>query len=189
MITAGSVVAQAGHVLKGYGVGSLRHVRVKPSIPHFTASDEGAAVVFFDSQQPLDELHDGAPPQLATADAAAAAGAISNSAADPGLEELRRRTPDVNAIVDAIVAHMGVQLVGVDVLVAPDGRCLVIDVNHFSGAPKTVPGFAGALAQLVRRACSSSSSNTSPRAAATAQRHKADDASTLAADGSVRNST
>ena len=55
------------------------------------------------------------------------------------------------AILSAVRAHMGVQLLGVDMVAAPDGSLQVVDANHFSGAPSSVPGFADALAQAVRR--------------------------------------
>ena len=47
---------------------------------------------------------------------------------------------DIDAILIAVRAHMGVLLLGVDLLMARDGRLFVVDVNHFSGAPSTVPG-------------------------------------------------
>ena len=46
---------------------------------------------------------------------------------------------------------LGVELMGVDMVVAPDGQLLVVDVNHFSGAPSSVPGFEAALARTVTR--------------------------------------
>jgi hypothetical protein len=64
---------------------------------------------------------------------------------------LERRREEVMAIVAAVRAHLGVQLLGVDLLAARDGGLLVVDVNHFSGAPSSVPGFAQALAHTVER--------------------------------------
>ena len=53
-------------------------------------------------------------------------------------------------VLAAVQAHLRVQFLGVDMVVARDGRVLVVDVNHFSGAPRTVPGFLDAAADAVR---------------------------------------
>ena len=183
-------VPHAGLVIKGYGVGTLRHTRLKPSIPHFEARADGPAIMFFDSQKPLDAVASqsfggsggdscgggdggdggdgggddgsgcgdcgGGAVVTATAAAAAAAAttaATAASTATAATDEaaLLARSAEVHAIVTAISAHMGVALVGVDVLVAPDGRCLVVDINHLSGAPHSVPGFTSALTELVKQ--------------------------------------
>ena len=192
-------VPHAGLVIKGYGVGTLRHTRLKPSIPHFEARADGPALLFFDSQKPLDAVAsqsfggsggdscgggdggdgvdggdgggggggdgsgggDGDGGAVVTAAAAAAAAATTAataaSTATAATDEaaLLARSAEVHAIVTAISAHMGVALVGVDVLVAPDGRCLVVDINHLSGAPHSVPGFTSALTDLVKQTIAS----------------------------------
>ena len=192
-------VPHAGLVIKGYGVGTLRHTRLKPSIPHFEARADGPALLFFDSQKPLDAVAsqsfggsggdscgggdggdgvdggdgggggggdgsgggdgDGGAvvPAAAAAAAAATTAATAASTATAATDEaaLLARSAEVHAIVTAISAHMGVALVGVDVLVAPDGRCLVVDINHLSGAPHSVPGFTSALTDLVKQTIAS----------------------------------
>ena len=177
----GAIVAQeyvdhGGIVLKGYTVGDLRHVATRPSLPdigqrhareqaaaaHAPGGEGGEeeqaaatdahddesppAVVHIDSQRPLDEalacaLRGGGG---TLAPAAAAALAV----ADDGVLGRRREVEDTLA---AVQAHFGVALLGVDMVVAADGRLLVVDVNHFSGAPKSVPGFEEALARAVAR--------------------------------------
>ena len=64
---------------------------------------------------------------------------------------MERNRAAAEAILRAVRAHMGVELLGVDMVAAADGSLLVVDANHFSGAPASVPGFAAALAQAVRR--------------------------------------
>ena len=47
-------------------------------------------------------------------------------------------------------AQFGVQILGVVMIVSPDNRVLVVDANHFSGAPSSVPGFVDATVAAVR---------------------------------------
>ena len=138
-------VPHGGVVLKGYRVGDLVHTRLKPSLPAFEATAHGPAVVCFDSQQPLDTV-------LRTG--AVQAGASAATGQCPAPAEASRVAPAqraMGAMLEAVASHMGVELLGIDVLVAPDGRCLVIDANHMSGTPHSVPGFTGALNRLIRR--------------------------------------
>ena len=60
------------------------------------------------------------------------------------------RREEVQGLLRRVKALFGVELLGVDVVIEPSsGRLLVVDVNHFSGAPKSVPGFEAALKRLV----------------------------------------
>lgn len=154
-LLAQEFVPHSDTVLKGYRVGDLVHFRLKTSLPNLTATSEGPAVVYFDSQQPLDD--DGrmlvAGPASTRDDRGqqcsgnVTCGGTIESSPSPS-EALLARKDEVSSILETIASHMGVELLGIDVLLAPDGRCLVVDANHFSGTPQSVPGFAGALARL-----------------------------------------
>ena len=181
--------SQAGVVLKGYGVGDLQHVRLKPSLPDILPDSEGPAVILFDSQKPFEaalrhpsisqsaghatsahctRCSSGASasaqltaasdtPASMAADAVAqvemaAAAVAATSEAETFMSSLlAKRASEVRGILSRVCEHMGVVLVGVDVVIDSDGRCMVVDVNHMSGAPHSVPGFTDALLRLVRQ--------------------------------------
>ena len=158
-LLAQEFVPHGGTVLKGYRIGDLVHFRLKTSLRNMTATADGPAVVYFDSQQPLDD--DGCmlvtSPTSTRDDHGTGIGrhCSSNTSCGGGVdsspspsEALLGRRDEVSSILETIASHMGVELLGIDVLLAPDGRCLVVDANHFSGTPQSVPGFAGALARL-----------------------------------------
>ena len=124
------------------------------------------AVVHVDSQQPLADalraVTGRAAPTLAPAAAAVCIGDGSARADEGSGERLAAEDGSTNEddgalgrrreceeILRAVRARMGVSLLGVDMVIAPDGRLLVVDVNHFSGAPRSVPGFGEALARAV----------------------------------------
>lgn len=176
-LIAQEYVDHGGVVIKGYTVGDLLHVATRESLPDLGGGDDGMpAVVHIDSQTPLGTSLGGvglvgrsavaaarAPAAAAvasggsasTAHAGAGAGADAEAPADDGA---RGRLRECEAAVHAVRIHMGVALLGVDMVVAPDGRLLVVDVNHFSGAPRSVPGFGEALARAVvahRASCDS----------------------------------
>ena len=144
-------IDHGGVVLKGYTVGELRHVATRPSLPNLRAAAASAAasslpaIIHVDSQAPVGSALGSALSGVAMPGAPATAAV----AADDGALGRRQEAEDVLA---AVRAHLGLELLGVDMVVAPDGALLVVDVNHFSGAPATVPGFEAALAQAVARA-------------------------------------
>ena len=117
----------------------------------------GPATVHLDSQadfsSALDGLlastHSNATDAEVVAPAAAAGG--WDAAKAKSLCEARR--DEVAAALLAIKRHLGVKLLGVDMVAAADGTLLVVDANHFSGAPGSVPGFGAALAQSAMRHC------------------------------------
>ena len=149
--TGPSLVAQefidhGGVVYKGYTVGEALHVDTRPSLPDIGPADARAdlpSLIRIDSQSSLvDAL---SAYSNGKSEGAGKAAANETSAA----ATLAARRHDIDAILIAVRAHMGVLLLGVDLLMARDGRLFVVDVNHFSGAPSTVPGFAEALARVV----------------------------------------
>ena len=81
---------------------------------------------------------DSIPPPLASPRSASSGGDSGGASTAAAAPKLIPASP-----------HFGVQLVGVDMVVGADGRVLVVDVNHFSGTPGKIPGFVGALRELV----------------------------------------
>lgn len=139
-------VNHGGTVLKAYLVGEATHLASKPSLPNldptWIGEAEKPAVVRFDSQKPC--------PGPAEFGASALPFAV------------RRRTPacfgpsperaEVDGILRAVARKLDVQLLGVDLVEADDGRLLVVDANYFPMSPESFPGLAGALTAAVRRA-------------------------------------
>jgi hypothetical protein len=172
-LIAQEFVDHGGVVLKGYTVGELMHVTHKPSLPDLRRAAgsgammrDGPATVRLDSQAPLASALDGL---LLGASAGGArdpadAGRCDAAAASAVCEA--RRAEVVKAL-RLIKAHLGVELLGVDMVAAPDGSLLVVDANHFSGAPGSVPGFGAALAQAAVRHCQARSEPPTAQAAYT----------------------
>lgn len=139
-------VNHGGVVLKAYLVGEATHLASKPSLPdldpEWIGETDKPALVCFDSQKPCPGPAHFGPSAVPFA--------------------MRRRDPahfgpspnrdEVDAILRAVARKLGVQLLGVDLVEADDGRLLVVDANYFPMSPDSFPGLADALAAAVRRA-------------------------------------
>ena len=135
-------VNHGGQMLKCYFAAGRVHVATRPSLPDLRSGAPGTpAAVRFDSQRmPLAEAFGECCERSASRCEQAA-----NS---------RTRTAEVESIVRRAASCSGVRLMGVDVVVASDGACLVVDANYFPFNPTSFPGLAEALAELVsQRAC------------------------------------
>ena len=141
-------VPHGGFVLKAYRVGDLVHTQLKRSLPIIHDSAGAPALVEFDSQDPLEAMTLTGKAGQGTKPVEAAEGSTDSPFS---AQLMHARADEIRPVVDAIAAHMGVELLGIDALLASDGRWLVVDANHNSGAPASVPGFAAALARLVRK--------------------------------------
>ncbi len=141
-------VSHGGTCLKAYLVGDETHVASRRSLPDLSAAAAGAdgpAVVPFNSQQP------GPGPEAFGAHADRCADADADAGADAAAPLDRRR--EAAEAVCAVGAHMGVQLLGVDLVVeSSTGDMLVVDANYFPQSPATFPRLAEALARAVGRA-------------------------------------
>ena len=173
-LLAQEFVDHGGMVLKGYAVGEYTHIAVRPSLPDLgcllpsapsqageanqvnadgaSSRSAGPAVVLLDSQRlpSTDALCDavlGRSGFESRAPMTTAATEGVDAVAAATLLQLHRRAAETT--LRAVRSHLGLDILGVDMVVAPDGGLLVVDTNHFSGAPGSVPGFVDALARSV----------------------------------------
>lgn len=163
-LLAQEFVNHDGIVLKAYAVGSLTHVTTQQSLPDLPLrrpADRWPSLLHIDSQHSLAGTVEALGALVHASDCASPARTVvsanvpldeasSSHAATAAATLLDRWRPHVERVVASIRAHMGVELLGVDLLATSDGRLLVVDANHFSGSPKSVPGFMEALAQVVQ---------------------------------------
>ena len=139
-LIAQEFVDHGGLVIKGYTIGDFSHLTIKRSLPDLStlyATDEGPAIMDLDSQSLLAGAFKGASDVVTNEDTHAAT-------------LLSRTRHEAEEVLNAIRLHMGVQLLGIDMILGTNGQLLVVDANHFSSTPHSVPGFRSALTALLR---------------------------------------
>lgn len=146
-------VAHDGIMFKGYCVGKRLHVTRRPSLP----SDLGSCSCDSSATEGLTQARQ---KELCGAATARNPGGDDGGGGDrSGNDSTKTRRSNLEVapedyarvcdIVRAVATHLGVRLLGVDVVVSEAGEFLVIDANHFPSSAQTFPDLPGALAELV----------------------------------------